>query len=155
MSLTLTIGQIIKKLRKEHNLTQEKLAEKLHVTFQAVSKWENGTGLPDISQVVPLAKVFGVNTDVLFGAYVTIDNEKEIVMETTNTQKLAVIMIVLGADYAAKIYKHLDDKEIEEITLEVAEMAKSDEKIKILGEFIKMLVDRNPEVAIQLIKTLL
>ena len=63
------IGQIIKKLRKERNLTQEELAEQLGVTSQAVSKWENGYGLPDISQVIPLASVFNVSTDVLFGLY--------------------------------------------------------------------------------------
>lgn len=65
--MTISIGQIIKKLRKERNLTQEELAEQLNVTSQAVSKWENGTGLPDISQIIPLASVFGVSTDVLFG----------------------------------------------------------------------------------------
>ena len=64
-----TMGQIIKRLRKERNFTQEELAEQLGVTFQAVSKWENDTGLPDISQVVPLATVFGVSTDVLFGLF--------------------------------------------------------------------------------------
>ncbi len=64
-----TMGQIIKRLRKERNFTQEELAEQLGVTFQAVSKWENDAGLPDISQVVPLATVFGVSTDVLFGLY--------------------------------------------------------------------------------------
>ena len=63
------IGLIIKKLRKERNLTQEELAEQLGVTSQAVSKWENGYGLPDISQVIPLASVFNVSTDVLFGLY--------------------------------------------------------------------------------------
>lgn len=62
-----TIGQIIKRLRKERNFTQEELAEQLGVTFQAVSKWENDTGMPDISQIVPLASVFGVSTDLLFG----------------------------------------------------------------------------------------
>lgn len=62
-----TMGQIIRRLRKERNLTQEELAEQLNVTFQAVSRWENGTGMPDISQIVPLANVFGVTTDVLFG----------------------------------------------------------------------------------------
>ena len=61
------MGQIIRRLRKERNLTQEELAEQLGVTFQAVSKWENNTGMPDISQVVPIAHVFGVNIDVLFG----------------------------------------------------------------------------------------
>ena len=76
------IGQIIKKLRKERNLTQEELAEQLNVTAQAVSKWENGTGLPDISQVVPLSNVFGVPTDVLFGTQnVNRDEEVERIIE--------------------------------------------------------------------------
>lgn len=65
--MTQTIGQIIRKLRKERNFTQEELAEQLNVSAQAVSKWENGTSLPDISQVVPIASVFGVTADVLFG----------------------------------------------------------------------------------------
>ncbi|MBQ8641561.1 MAG: helix-turn-helix transcriptional regulator [Clostridia bacterium] len=63
----MTMGQIIKKLRKERDLTQEELAEQLNITAQAVSRWESGTGMPDISQVVPLANAFGVSTDVLFG----------------------------------------------------------------------------------------
>ena len=66
--MSLSIGKTIKKLRKERNLTQEELAELLNVTAQAVSKWENETGMPDISQILPLASVFGVSTDVLFGS---------------------------------------------------------------------------------------
>ncbi len=61
-----TIGETIRKLRKELNYTQEELAEQLNVSGQSVSKWENGTSMPDISQVVPLATVLGVSTDVLF-----------------------------------------------------------------------------------------
>ena len=72
-----SMGQIIRRLRKERNLTQEELAEQLGVTFQAVSKWENDTGLPDISQVIPLATVFNVSTDVLFGIY-GMDHEAEV-----------------------------------------------------------------------------
>ncbi len=64
-----TMGQIIRRLRKEQSLTQDELAEQLGVTFQAISKWENDSGMPDISQVVPLATVFHVSTDVLFGVY--------------------------------------------------------------------------------------
>ena len=62
-----TMGQIIRRLRKERNFTQEELAEQLNITYQAVSRWESGTGMPDISQIVPLSNVFGVTTDVLFG----------------------------------------------------------------------------------------
>ncbi len=71
------MGQIIKRLRKERNLTQEELAEQLNISAQAISKWENGTSMPDISQVLPLANVFGVPTDVLFGVYGT-EYEEEV-----------------------------------------------------------------------------
>lgn len=62
-----SMGEIIKHLRKEQGLTQEELAEQLGVSAPAVSKWENGGGMPDISQIVPLSRIFGVSTDVLFG----------------------------------------------------------------------------------------
>ncbi len=71
-----SIGQTIKRLRKERNLTQEELAEQLKVTSQAVSKWENETGMPDISQIIPLASVFDVSTDVLFGVVGTTANDE-------------------------------------------------------------------------------
>lgn len=72
-----TIGQNIRKLRKERGMTQEELAEKLNISAQAVSKWEMETCSPDISQVIPLTTLFGVSADVLFG--ITSDGmEKEI-----------------------------------------------------------------------------
>ena len=71
-----TMGQRIKRLRKARNLTQEELAEQLNLSAQAISKWENGTSLPDISQVLPLANFFGVPTDVLFGVCGTDHNEE-------------------------------------------------------------------------------
>lgn len=61
-----TIGQTIRKLRKERGFTQEELANALGVTAQAVSKWENGIGVPDVSQFVPIANLFDVSIDVLF-----------------------------------------------------------------------------------------
>lgn len=72
-----TIGDIIKRLRKERNLTQEQLAEQLNISSAAVSKWENNIGMPDISNIVPLANLFGVTTDELFGVN-GIDKEAEI-----------------------------------------------------------------------------
>ena len=71
-----TIGKNVKRLRGERKWTQEELAERLNVSAQAISKWENGSGLPDISQVVPLANVFGVSTDVLFGLEGTDESER-------------------------------------------------------------------------------
>lgn len=62
-----TIGSNIKEMRKKCGFTQEEVATRLSVTSQAVSKWENGGGLPDITQLMPLAKLFGVSTDALLG----------------------------------------------------------------------------------------
>ena len=71
--MNILIGKRIKELRKERNMTQEQLADLVGVSFQAVSKWENGIALPDITLVPQLAQIFGVTTDELF-AY----NQKEI-----------------------------------------------------------------------------
>lgn len=61
----MTIGQSIRYHRKRLNLTQIQLAQLLDVTPQAVSRWENDTGLPDISMAVPLARALGITTDEL------------------------------------------------------------------------------------------
>ena len=61
------IGKKIRNLRKSKGLTQEELAEKLAVTSQAVSKWENGPSMPDIMLLPIIADVFGIRIDVLFG----------------------------------------------------------------------------------------
>lgn len=60
------ISENIKKLRKAKGLTQEELAEKTNVSYQAVSKWENG-GSPDIEMLPILANTFGVTIDELMG----------------------------------------------------------------------------------------
>ena len=62
-----TVGQNIRRFRKEKTLTQSELAELLGVSVQAVSKWETDAGMPDISQIVPLARVLDVTTDRLLG----------------------------------------------------------------------------------------
>lgn len=61
------IGQKIKELRKKHDLTQEKLADYLGVTYQCVSKWECGVTSPDLSLIGPLTKLLHVSADELLG----------------------------------------------------------------------------------------
>ena len=63
----LIIGQRIRQYRREQGMTQEKLAETLCVTCQAVSKWETGETYPDITLLPPLANLFGVSVDSLLG----------------------------------------------------------------------------------------
>lgn len=60
-------GQTISRLRKECNMTQMELADKLGISFQAVSNWERGNTMPDIGKLPELAQIFGVTTDELLG----------------------------------------------------------------------------------------
>lgn len=81
-----TMGQIIKNLRKGRGFTQEELAERLGVTYQTISKWENDSGMPDISQIVPLATIFDVSTDFLFGIDHTSETEDALkIVSTANS----------------------------------------------------------------------
>lgn len=57
----------LKELRTSNGLSQEKLAEQLLVSRQAVSKWENGEAMPDIENMIALAKLYGVSLDKLVG----------------------------------------------------------------------------------------
>ena len=58
---TYVTGAVIKRLRELKNLTQTQLAEKIGVSSKAVSKWETGKGLPDISLIEPLSSALGVS----------------------------------------------------------------------------------------------
>ena len=61
-------GNFIVKRRKAINMTQKELAEKLHITDKAVSKWERGLSFPDISILIPLSEVLNVSLyDLLTG----------------------------------------------------------------------------------------
>ena len=75
--MDILIGKRIRELRKERHMTQEQLADLIGISFQAVSKWENGIALPDITLVPRLAQIFGVTTDELF-AYNAMEIRDEI-----------------------------------------------------------------------------
>lgn len=59
------IGAFIKALRKEKNLTQKDLAEILQCTDKAISRWETGRGIPEISFLIPLSKALGISVNEL------------------------------------------------------------------------------------------
>ncbi len=104
------IGKFIATLRKEQNLTQEELAEKLGITAKAVSKWECGKGLPDASIMLELCKILKITVnDLLSGERVDKENyqkklEKNIIdtIDYSNkivdkkNQKIAKFIMLLG-----------------------------------------------------------
>jgi len=96
----MSVGQMIKLCRKEKGLTQSELAELIGVSMQAVSKWETDAGMPDISQIVPLARVLGVSSDKLLGI-VESDEDADLVKLRKDA---GCHNISFGADEAARIY---------------------------------------------------
>lgn len=80
------LGRFIAQRRKELNLTQRELAEALHVTDKAVSKWERGAGCPDISLLEPLAEALGLSVDQLL-TYQTAPAEPEPAEEPAPTSE--------------------------------------------------------------------
>ena len=83
------IGKTIKKIRAERGMTQEQLAERLHVTRQAVSNWEQGKTQPDVETLSSMAEVFEVSVEELIygnGAH----KESKIVIEKTTEKGIDI-----------------------------------------------------------------
>ncbi len=72
----MTIGEKIRQLRRERDMTQEELASSLSVAYQTVSKWETGATSPDLGLIIPIARLFRVTTDELFDYSETADKTR-------------------------------------------------------------------------------
>ena len=95
------IGAFIQQLRKENNLTQEQLAEKLGVSNRSVSRWENGTTLPDISLMKCICDEFHISiSELINGERQISTTDKENVAEKENLKIRDVANIIL------KLSKH-------------------------------------------------
>ncbi len=72
------IGKFIYEVRKEKKLTQKQLADKLGITDRAISKWENGKSMPDLSLLKPLCDILNISiNELLSGAYTSKDEKKD------------------------------------------------------------------------------
>ena len=73
------IGKFIAKCRKKNNLTQMQLAEKLNITDRAISKWENGKGMPDSSIMLDLCNELKISVNkLLCGELIEMNNYNEV-----------------------------------------------------------------------------
>lgn len=85
----MTLGEKLYQLRKNSNLTQEQLSEKVGVSRQTISKWELDETAPDIKQAQLLSRIFNISLDELTG-----NDTKEVIYEkVSNTEKLAGMVI--------------------------------------------------------------
>jgi len=85
------IGKFIKQIRQDNNLTQKDLADKLGVTYQAVSKWENGKNVPDIATLKEISELFDMNIDEI------LDGEKKTNKKTNIKGMYPILLIILIA----------------------------------------------------------
>lgn len=74
--LAMRIGEIIRKYRKEQEMTQEQLAKLLGVTASAVNKWERGSACPDISLLAPVARALSISLDTLLAYHERLSEEE-------------------------------------------------------------------------------
>ena len=88
-----TFGQRLQRLRKERNLTQEEVAEKIGITPQGISKWENNLSSPDINILLNLKDILGVSVEELFGK----EKEKTEVLQDYDYKK-SILKIVVDGD---------------------------------------------------------
>ena len=100
----MTLGNKIQKLRKQNGMSQEKLAEELGVTRQAVSKWELDAALPDIGNVVALSQLFGVTTDYLLKDDVQTDAPPDNKHKNRNSSRKRLAGIICMIAGAASIF---------------------------------------------------
>lgn len=107
-----TFAEIIVKLRKEKNLTQQDIANKLHITDKAVSKWERGLSYPDITSISKLANILGVEISYLIDLCKSEENpylNKTKKEETKNIIKLILKGIALAMGISVTILNILNE----------------------------------------------
>lgn len=98
------LGETIQALRRQKNLTQEQLAERVGVSRQAVSKWELNNALPDTDKLVPLARALGVSAEELLGNADRLENDRAVPQEPSARQSvrwywLGIVPILGGLGY--------------------------------------------------------
>lgn len=93
------ISERLQQLRKKENYSQEKLAELLGISRQAVSKWESGQGCPDIDNIIKLTEIYHVSADYLLLGK-NFDTSKEPVQKERLISRKAIDIIAIIAALA-------------------------------------------------------
>ena len=87
----MSLGEKIRERRKKAGLSQEELAEKLHVSRQAVTKWETDRGIPDVANLIAVSDLFGMNLDELIKGDVAV---KKKIIADSSAKKWHILVIV-------------------------------------------------------------
>lgn len=136
----MTFADKLKDLRKSKNMSQEQLAEKLYVSRQAITKWENGTGLPDIENIVAIGALFSASLDDLLSEEKTVFTKHEFLYESRT-------------EYDLDEEKRLDIKVgtaheiiVEETADEKIQIVLASNKISSLSQQLKVKIEENKKL---------
>lgn len=121
------IGARIARYRRQKNLTQMSLADNLGISFQAVSNWERGESMPDISKLGELSQVLGVSIDVLLGNVPSYSEPIEVSETETKTDSIPEVDVNVDA--------HV---EVKEEPVETVENSESDD---VHQEYIRRIME--------------
>lgn len=129
----MTIGEKIKQKRQELKFTQEDIAEKIHVSRQTISSWENSKSLPDVTSLILLSDIYGVSLDELIkGDSMMINNiekNEELAKESIELKRNRVVtgISIIGAVvvYVVENLTSIDTYSLVPILLLVALLASS------------------------------
>ena len=124
----------IKHYRKQAGLSQEKMAEKIGVSRQAITKWENGTGTPDISNLMAIANLFQLSIDELLSNEKTESKKSEYIYESRTEYDIdgkKDFDIKLGGAYKVDLNAYNGEKIVVELFSNVYKNIQSDYKVKI------------------------
>ena len=142
------IGKFIQKLRKEKKMTQQELADKLNVTDRAISHWENGRRLPDVSLFKPLCEIFNISVNELISGEridknTIMKKSEENIISTLNMNEenqkksrkiigtLLIILIIIVISVIAYYRKLYPKFNIYAITISKSNIADSMKKYKV------------------------
>ena len=117
-----TVGFKISELRKSRNMTQMELADKMNISFQAVSNWERGHSMPDISKLPELAQLFGVTIDEILGerselveSAVKEELDDYLKCNTVTPQQLGDVAAILKPEQVDAVFEKTPINGLEEI----------------------------------------
>ena len=150
------IGKFIAKCRKENKMTQIQLAEKLNVSDRAVSNWENGKNMPDLSLFKPLCEIFNISINDLVNGEVsdnivdivenTIDYADKEIRKVKNKAKKKTIYLILcfifllGIIFGVSDYKNIKYGDYPNFMIRVTDGSKSIQRYIGLGYTLERYV---------------
>ncbi len=123
-------------LRKAKGLSQEELAEKLGVSRQAISKWENGLSSPEMAQLPKLCEIFEVTPNELFGYEAPEEDKQTVVVSAPQRPWYKVLLIVIAGILGANLIAVAIPMAVG-LVVSYVEEVENRENIKILGNVSK------------------